>query len=418
MNSKFMSGLEGTIAAQTSLSHVDGQAGELVIRGFSVEELATRATYEEAAYLLWHDRLPDAQELAAFKRSLAARRELPQATVALLRVAAEQVMEPMDALCMATGTLGLRSDTEPHDAPEHDNARDAGVIGRDAYNIVGRFPTIVAAYWRLLQGHDPIAPRGDLDHAANYLYMLSGEAPSAARVRALETYLVALIDHALNASTFTARTIISTQSDLISAVAGAIGALKGPLHGGAPGPALQTVLDIGATANAEPMLRRKLQQGERLMGFGYRDYEVRDPRTYVLSAAAKQVYTSEQRLDIYELAQHVERTAVRLLAEYKPGRHLYANVEFYAGLLLHGVGLPAALFTPTFAIARTAGWVVHSFEQRGLNRLMQPQSVYVGRTDRQWAPIEERDLSTNPTGLSVLTNKSTNKHDGVTLPNR
>ena len=220
--------------------------------------------------------------------------------------------------------------------------------------------------------------------------MLAGTVPSAARVRALETYLVALIDHALNASTFTARTIISTGSDLISAVTGAVGALKGPLHGGAPGPALQTVLDIGTPANAEPHLRQKLARGERLMGFGHRDYKVRDPRTYLLADAARRVYEAEGRMDIYALAQHVERTAVRLLAEVKPGRNLYANVEFYASLLMHGAGLSAALFTPTFAVARTAGWVAHCLEQRQLNRLMQPQSIYTGVKDRAWVPIEQR----------------------------
>ena len=177
----------------------------------------------------------------------------------------------------------------------------------------------MAAYWRLLSQQELIAPRADLGHAANYLYMLSGELASTARVRALETYLVALIDHALNASTFTARIIISTQSDLISAVTGAVGALKGPLHGGAPGPALQTVLDIATPDNAEPYLRQRLERGERLMGFGHRDYKVRDPRTDVLSTAARRVYKAEERLNTYLLAQHVEQTAVRLLAEYKPG---------------------------------------------------------------------------------------------------
>jgi len=373
-------GLAGA-TAYTSLSHVDGQAGELVIRGFAVEELATKASYEEAAYLLWNDRLPDAAQLAGFKRSLVSERRLPAATLALLQAAARQSVAPMDALRMAAGTLILRNEDEP---------ASANTAQRDALSVVARFPVIVAAYWRLLNGLEPIAPRADLDHAANTLYMLTGQEPSGARVRALETYLVALIDHALNASTFTARTIISTQSDLISAVTGAVGALKGPLHGGAPGPALQTVLDIGSIANAEPYLRSKLERGERLMGFGHRDYKVRDPRTYVLSFAARQIYEAEGRLDIYQLAIEVEHIAVRLLAQYKPGRALYANVEYYAGLLLHGVGLPADLFTPTFAIARTAGWVAHSLEQQAANRLMQPQSIYTGPLNRAWIPLHDR----------------------------
>jgi citrate synthase len=373
-------GLEGVVAAQTRLSHVDGQAGELVIRGFPVETLATHAGYEEAAYLLWYDELPTAAQLADFRRALSVRRRLPDATLALLQAAAAQQVSPMDALRMAAGTLGLRAQDEPRvEDPQ-----------RDAFAIVARFPSAVAGYWRMLQGLPLVAPRNDLGHAANTLYMLTGEVPSPARVQALETYLVALIDHALNASTFTARTIISTGSDLFSAVAGAVGALKGPLHGGAPGPALQTVLDIGTPEQVEPYLRAKLEQGQRLMGFGHRDYKVRDPRTYVLSAAARRVYEAEDRLAFFRLAQQVEQTAVQLLAEYKPGRNLYANVEFYAGLLLHGVGLPQALFTPTFAIARTAGWVAHCLEQQRLNRLMQPQSAYIGVTKRAWTSLESR----------------------------
>lgn len=373
-------GLEGVVATQTSLSHVDGQAGELVIRGYPVETLASRASYEEASYLLWHDRLPNADELAQHQRALAQLRDLPQPTLQLLRAAAAERLTPMDALRMAAGTLNLRAPAETH----------SGDTQRDALAVVARFPSLVAAYWRMLHDQPVIAPRRDLGHTANYLYMLSGEPPSAARVRALETYLVALIDHAINASTFTARTIISTGSDMISAVCGAVGALKGHLHGGAPGPALQLVLDIGSPENAEPFIRAALAQGKRLMGFGHRDYKVRDPRTYVLSAAARQVYAAEGKLATYELAQHVERAAVRLLEEHKPGRNLHANVEFYAGLLLHGVGLPAELFTPTFAVARAAGWVAHCQEQQRANRLMQPGSAYVGAFGRDWVELDER----------------------------
>jgi citrate synthase len=368
------------------LSSADGQAGELIIRGFPVETLAGNATYEEATYLLWRDELPNAAQLAAFSHSLSALRVLPDAAHALLQAAAEQQVPAMDALRMAAGTLGLRAPGETQAGED-----DPQLYGqRNALAIVARFPSVAASYWRLLNGQSVIAPRHDLPHAANYLYMLTGALPSAARVSALETYLVALIDHALNASTFTARTIISTGSDLFSAITGAVGALKGPLHGGAPGPALQTVLDIGTPERVEPVLREKLSRGERLMGFGHRDYKVRDPRTYVLSAAARRVYEAEGRLDFFHLAQHVEQTAVRLLAEYKPGRNLYANVELYAGLLLYGVGLPQALFTPTFAIARTAGWVAHCLEQQDLNRLMQPQSIYIGTTNRAWVPLAER----------------------------
>jgi citrate synthase len=253
-----------------------------------------------------------------------------------------------------------------------------------ARNLLAAFPTIVAAYWRLSNHRDPIAPRNDLGHAANFLYMLSGETPSDERVRGLETYLNTVVDHGLNASTFTARVIASTNSDLVSAITGAIGALKGPLHGGAPGPALDMVFEIGDASRAEEVLRKKIESGEKLMGFGHRVYKVRDPRADVLAVAAERMFTRGGDMALYELARSVEQTALRLLEEYKPGRHLQTNVEFYTALLLHGLDLEVPLFTPTFAISRAAGWIAHCFEQRRANRLIRPASFYRGPRDRRW----------------------------------
>ncbi len=209
-------------------------------------------------------------------------------------------------------------------------------------------------------------------------------------MRALETYLNTVADHGLNASTFAARVIISTHSDVVSAVVGALGALKGPLHGGAPGPALDVVFEIGESERAEPVLREKLGRGERLMGFGHRVYKVRDPRADVLASAAELLYTTDGDEGLYGLALEVERTAVALLAEHRPERNLQTNVEFYTALLLHGLDLPTELFTPTFAIGRVAGWTAHCFEQRERGRLIRPQSEYVGERGRRWVPIEER----------------------------
>jgi citrate synthase len=367
-------GLEGVVAAETRLSSVDGLAGELIIAGFPLEELAENATFEETVYLLWHDVLPDPETLADFRQALNAQRSLPEASLNLLAEAATAKVPVMDALRMAASTLSLAApDTNPAGNPE-----------RDALSLVASFPTIVAAYWRLLQGQQPVRPRADLGHAANYLYMLSGEAPSQARVRGLETYLNTVVDHGLNASTFAARVIISTQSDMISAFVGALGALKGPLHGGAPGPALDMVFEIGEAAKAEPYLRQKLERGERLMGFGHRIYKVRDPRAEVLSAAAERFYQADGNMELYYLAREVEKLAVALLAEYKPGRNLQTNVEFYTALLLHGLDLPTELFTPTFAIGRVGGWTAHCFEQSQTGRLIRPQSVYTGVKNRRW----------------------------------
>jgi len=373
-NTTLKPGLEGVIAAETRLSRVDGQAGELIIAGFPVEDLAGKATFEETVYLLWHDTLPNAGSLAIFRQGLAAQRALPTATLDLLRAAAAQKVSVIDALRMAAASLSLQA---PDDNPSGDPQRDALIA-------IASFPTIVAATWRLRQGQEPIAPRDDLGHAANFLYMLSGETPSEARVRGLETYLNTVVDHGLNASTFTARVIISTQADMISAVVGALGALKGPLHGGAPGPALDTVFAIGEASKAEAYLRSKLEKGERLMGFGHRVYKVRDPRAEVLSKAAEQLYQAGGDMGLYNLVRHVEQTAVTLLAEYKPGRNLQTNVEFYTALLLHGLDLPTELFTPTFAIGRVGGWTAHCFEQLETGRLIRPKALYIGETNRRW----------------------------------
>jgi citrate synthase len=378
--SSFVPGLEGIVAAQTRLSMVDGDAGELIIAGFPVEALAAQASFEEVVFLLWNDALPNRQQFEAFRASLAAQRALPAITLDLLQAAAQQQLPVMDALRLAAGTLSLGD--AGGDAPAELRATGTGILAR--------MPVIVAAYWRLRQGQAPIAPRADLGEAANYLYMLFGAQPPAERVRGLETYLNTVVDHGLNASTFTARVIISTGSDLVSAVVGAIGALKGPLHGGAPGPALDMVFEIGEASRAEAYLRAKLDRHERLMGFGHRVYRVRDPRADVLAAAAERLYRRAGDMALYELAKSVEATALALLAEYQPDRKLQTNVEYYTALLLHGLELPTDLFSPTFAASRTGGWIAHSLEQRQQSRIIRPQSEYVGPRDRAWTVLEQR----------------------------
>jgi citrate synthase len=364
------SGLEGVVAATTSLSLVDGERGELIIGGYDVGELAAHATFEETTWLLWHGELPTAHQLETFRAELAARRALPPQSVALLREAARAGVDPMDALRIAAGAISLVSD--------------------EATGIVARVPTIVSTYWRLRRGAEPVAPRADLSHAANFLYMLSGELPGPEQIRGLETYLNTVVDHGLNASTFTARVITSTGSDLVSAVVGAVGALKGPLHGGAPGPALDMVFEIGDASRAEAILRRKIEAGEKLMGFGHRVYKVRDPRADVLATAAERMYTRAGDMSLYSLARAVEAAAIRLLEEYKPGRRLQTNVEFYTALLLHGLGFDVALFTPTFAVSRVSGWIAHALEQRKANRIIRPQSDYSGPRGRTWTPLPSR----------------------------
>ncbi len=356
-------GLEGIVAASTRLSKVDGEAGRLTLAGYAVEDLAPQATFEETAYLLVHGRLPDSDEAGEFGRDLAKRRTLPRAAVAVLREAAGCGTPPMDALRMVMPLLSLGRREHPLE---------------DALTAIAAAPTIVGTYWRLFHGEPPVPVRSDLSHAAHYLHQLSGDPPTAERVRALETYLNTVCDHGFNASTFAARVIVSTRSDVISALTGAAGALKGPLHGGAPGPALEMVFEIGSPERAEGVIRAKLDRGERLMGFGHRVYRVRDPRADVLAQAAERFYAGDGDRRLYELARAVETTALRLLRERKPDRRLDTNVEFYTALLLHGLGLPVELFTPTFAVGRVAGWAAHCLEQLREGKLIRPESRYIG----------------------------------------
>jgi citrate synthase len=365
-------GLEGIVAASTRLSHVDGDAGRLTLAGYAVEDLAPNASFEDVAYLFLHGHLPEPSERGRFARDLGARRALPRAATAVLQEAAAAKAPTMDALRMAVPLLSLGRE---------ENAAD------DAITAIASFPTIVGTYWRIRNREAPVPVRADLPHAAHYLQQLFGAEPSAERARALETYLNTVCDHGLNASTFAARVIVSTRSDLISAITGAVGALKGPLHGGAPGPALEMVFEIGAPDRAEAVIRAKLDRGERLMGFGHRVYRVRDPRADVLAQATERFYSRDGDRSLYDRARNLETTALRLLRERKPERRLDTNVEFYTALLLHGLGLPPELFTPTFAVGRVLGWSAHCLEQLRDGRLIRPQSAYIGPTDLHYVGV-------------------------------
>lgn len=377
-------GLEGIVVAETRLSHIDGERGELVIAGYPVDELAPNAAFEEVLYLLWYGRRPTPAERDALRTSLAAQRDLPPATMALLRAAAERNLTVMDALRMAVGTLTLA-------IPPANGKRESQIDVAKA--VVARFPTIIAAYWRLRHGQEPVASDPTLGHVANLLYMLRGERADAEEVRGLETYFNTVVDHGMNASTFSARVIISTRSDIISAIEGAIGALKGPLHGGAPGPALDMVFEIRDAAKAsggtigqeaERWIRAAFARNERLMGFGHRVYKVRDPRADVLGAAATRLFDRTGDKSLYRDAREVEQVAIRLLHEAKPDRRLDTNVEFYTALLLHGIGLDTELFSPMFAAARAGGWTAHLLEQIADDRLIRPSAKYLGETTLRW----------------------------------
>jgi citrate synthase len=362
-------GLDGVVAARTRLSHVDGDRGELIIGGYELTELAGRVSFEAAAHLLWRGTLPTRDELERLRREFAAVRALPEQTLEVVRAAAK--VTPIDALRMGCATFSL-------DLADPDDISPTADLDA-AKRLTARFPTLLAAHARISDGKEPLAPRTDLPHAANFLYMLHGTEPDAAAARALDTYWVTVIDHGMNASTFAGRVIASTRSDMVSAVTGSIGALKGPLHGGAPGPVLDMLLEIGSTDRAEAWVRNELAAGRRIMGFGHRVYKVRDPRADVLAKVVDAMAAArlEDRA-LFDLARAVESTTLEVLDEVKPGRNLRTNVEFYTALVLQSLGLKPHSFVATFACGRVAGWCAHIMEQHAQDHLIRPQSEYVG----------------------------------------
>ena len=331
--------------------------------------------------MLWHGDLPNRCQLDALQQDMVAARHLPGPIMDVLR-GAVRAADGMHALRMGAATLSLN-------APDADDlSQEAN--RRLALRITSHLPALVAHHFRLQHGQAICEPPDHIGFAAGYLYMLEGREPDPVRVDGLNAYLVAVLEHGMNASTFTARVIASTDADMVSAVTGAVGALKGPKHGGVPGPVLEMLTAIGTPERAEAWIRAALGRGERIMGFGHRVYKVRDPRAELLSAAAETIAQQTGDRELLDFTTEVERVTVKILDEVKPGRDLYANVELYAALILHAVDIPAALFTPTFAVGRTAGWTAHVLEQFADNRLIRPQSVYVGPRGRTFAPIERR----------------------------
>lgn len=359
-------GLDGVVVADTTVGDVRGHEGFFHYGQYSATDLAAGRSLEDVWYLLHHGRLPDRQEAAAFAADVAALRRLPDGLAGLLPAVAAHG-QPLDVLRTAVSLLG----PELGWRPIHDT--DRPTLRRQVARLCAVVPTILAAAHRLRHGDDPVPPRDDLSHAANYLWMLTGAEPDPVHARAVEQYLILTVDHGFNASTFTARVITSTGADLAAAVCGAVGALSGPLHGGAPSRALDMLDAIGQPDRADPWLRDAVARGDRLMGFGHRVYKTDDPRALFLRHVAATVGGP-----LVDFAQDVERTAVAVLADLKPGRQLYTNVEFYAGVVLNSCGIPRDMFTPTFACSRTIGWTAHILEQAADNRLIRPAARYVG----------------------------------------
>ena len=371
MSSSYVPGLEGIVAAQTAISMVDGANGRLVYRGYVIADLAEDMSFEEVAHLLWHGGLPTHAELDALTLELGASRNLTPAALATLN-ALRPDTDPMDVLRSVVSVQGV----------QHKLEKPSVAL---AVHATASFPTILATFRRRQQGREPVKPRADLGHAANYLYMMNGKESSPELVRALNTYLVLLADHGMNASTFTARVIASTESDLASCLAGAIGALKGPAHGGAPSAVIDQLEQIGTAGNAERWLRDARKRKVKFMGFGHRVYRTYDPRAKILKAMCERLNPT-----FYALASKVEEVALEILHEEHPERPQATNVEFYSAGVLQAIGLPKEYFPPTFAASRVAGWTAHVLEQVSNNRIIRPQSEYIGPEPRKPVPLAER----------------------------
>jgi len=351
-------GLEGIVAATTALGFVDGAAGRLLYRGYRIGDLVEHGTYSAVANLLWTGDWDPAHRLPTTA--------VPAAVLATLR-ALPRTAKPMDALRTAVSVWGATQVLAWPPTPEQARA------------LTAFSPSALAAFARLRQGLEPIEPDPSLDLVPGFLYQLTGEAPDASTARALDAYFIVGAEHSLNASTFTARVITSTRSDMASAVTGAIGALKGPLHGGAPSEVVEQIHEVSSPEDAERWVRDTLARGDRLMGFGHRVYRAYDPRAAALRKVAESM---DHKPDWLQLAIAVEDVALRVLAEKHPERALKTNVEYYAAPVLMGVGLTPDLFPATFAVARHAGWTAHIIEQAADNRIIRPDAIYTGPTER------------------------------------
>ncbi|HUY97546.1 MAG TPA: citrate synthase [Verrucomicrobiae bacterium] len=361
-------GLEGVAVAETAVGDVRGEEGFFHYRGYDATQLARRCSFEQVWHLLLMGELPDTGQLAAFRERARAARELAPAVADLLAPLSQvEPYAPLDALRTALSLVA----TSLHLRPTLDASRDEVLDA--ALRLTAAAPVVLMRQYRAHRGDPPVEADADLGYAGAYLHLLTGRRPEAEAARALEQYLILTMDHGFNASTFTARVIASTGADVGAAVVGALGALSGPLHGGAPSRALDTLDAIGTPDRARAVLTEQVQHGERLMGFGHRVYKTDDPRSTLLREVALRLGGAQA-----EFARSVEATALEVLQELKPGRRLYTNVEFYAGVVMNTVGVPRDMFTPTFACSRLAGWTAAVCEQAQHNRLIRPSAIYVG----------------------------------------
>ena len=379
MSDDLKRGLEGVLVAESELSYIDGDAGRLIYRGYPIEDLARDASYEEVVYLLWHGELPTREQLESFRERMAAERELEDGVHETVRELAEADENPMAALRTVVSNLSAYDeDAGFDDVTDH----EANV--RKGCRITAKIPTALAAFQRIRQGDDPVAPREDLSHAANFLYMLNDEEPDDVLAETFDMALVLHADHGLNASTFSAMVTSSTLSDLHSAITSAIGTLAGGLHGGANQNVMKMLKEVD-DADMEPTewVVKALDEGRRVPGFGHRVYNVKDPRAKILGEKSESLGEAAGDMKWYDMSVAIEEYIME-------EKGLAPNVDFYSASTYYQMGIPIDIYTPIFAMSRVGGWIAHVLEQYEDNRLIRPRARYVGPEDQTFVPLDER----------------------------
>ena len=373
----FRPGLEGVPATQSSICDIDGQRGVLTYRGYPVDQLASSSSFLETAYLLIWGELPTAEQLQEFEQEVQMHRRVSFRIRDMMKCFPSGG-HPMDALQSSAASLGLFYSRRALDNPEY--------IVSAVVRLIAKIPTMVAAFQLIRKGQDPIQPRDDLAYAANFLYMLTEREPDPLAARIFDACLILHAEHSLNASTFSARVTASTLTDPYAVVASAVGTLAGPLHGGANEDVLEMLGQIGSPDQVAPWLDRAIAGKQKIMGFGHREYKVKDPRAVILQRLAEQLFDRFGHDPMYDLARKLEEVAAERLGP----KGIFPNVDFYSGLVYRKLGIPEDLFTPIFAIARTAGWLAHWKEQLGANRIYRPSQIYTGQPSRDWQPVGAR----------------------------
>ncbi|MFB6310562.1 MAG: citrate synthase [Salinirussus sp.] len=383
MEDELEKGLEGVLVAESALSHIDGEAGRLVYRGYDIEDLARQTSYEEVLYLLWNGELPDSDDLAAFTDTMAAERGVDDHVLDALASLGEVDEEPMAALRTAVSMLSAGE-------PEHDaDPEDMDASLRKGRRIVAKIPTILANYDRLRRGEEPIEPREDLGLAANFLYMLTGHEPDDVAAETFDMALILHADHGLNASTFAAMVIASTLADLYAAVTGGIGALSGPLHGGANQDVMEVLLEIeDSDLDAREWIEQQVAADNRIPGWGHRVYRVKDPRARILHGKLEDLSAADGDRKWLEYTETIEGYLKEEEGLVEKG--IAPNVDFFSGAVYDKLGIPTDMYTPIFAMSRSGGWVGHVLEYQADNRLIRPRARYIGERERTLTPIEER----------------------------